>query len=143
MDNLFFLKSENGEPIWTNKRAFVGYLLKYDKKTLSAKLEPLTGKRTLPQNNALHLYYDLLAKELNAAGYTVQLVLKETVDLSWDSAKVKELIWRPVQQALTGKKSTTELDKVSEIDEVYEHLNIHLGERFHIYVPWPSEQTKP
>jgi hypothetical protein len=58
--------------------------------------------QTAQQNRALHLYYEHLAKELNAAGYTVQLVLKEKIDLDWQPSMVKELLWRTAQTALLG-----------------------------------------
>lgn len=95
-------------------------------------------QRTLPQNNALHLYFMWLATELNLAGYTVQLVLKEKMDLDFTPEMVKELLWRPAQRAILKKKSTTELHKIEEIDKVYEHLNRHLGEKFKIHVPFPT-----
>jgi len=69
----------------------------------------------------------------------VQLFLKHAVDLDWRKESCKELIWRPIQQALLQKKSTTELEKVWDIDEVYEHLNRHLGQVFGINVPWPTK----
>ncbi len=94
--------------------------------------------RTPSQNNSLHLWFDLVAKELNEAGYTVQMVLKEKVDLDFDGDKVKELLWRPAQQAILKKKSTTELKKITDIDRVWEHLNRHLGEKFGIHVPFPA-----
>lgn len=93
--------------------------------------------RTLSQNNALHLYFEHLAKELNDGGYTVQLFLKQAIDLDWNKESVKELIWRPVQEALIQKKSTTKLDKVVEIDLIWEHINRHIAEKFGIHVPFP------
>lgn len=98
--------------------------------------------RTVQQNKALHKYFELLAAELNGAGYTVQLFLKHAIDLDFDKNTVKELIWRPIQKALVRKGSTTELDKVTEIDLIYEHLNRHLGEKFGIHVPWPHYDKK-
>lgn len=97
------------------------------------------GVRTEQQSKALHLYFDLLAKELNAAGYSVQLFLKQTVDLDFDKNKVKELIWRPLQKALVDKQSTTELDKTTEIDYIYDHLNRHLAEKFGIHIEFPND----
>jgi regulator of replication initiation timing len=97
-------------------------------------------KRTLVQNNALHQYFSMVAQELNDAGYTVQLVLKEKIDLDWDTHKVKELLWKPAQQAIVRKQSTTDLDKVKDIDLVYDHINRHLGEKFGISVPFPSKE---
>ena len=98
--------------------------------------------RTPTQNNALHLYFELLAEELNQAGYTVQLVLKEKMDLDWDKEKIKELLWRPAQHAILGKKSTTELSKQMDIDRVYDHLNRHISEKFGIHVGFPVDTEK-
>jgi hypothetical protein len=95
--------------------------------------------RTSQQNRSLHLWFKLLAEEFNNAGYTVQLVLSQKMDLDWDAAKIKELLWRPAQKAIVRKKSTTELSKLEDIDKVYEHLNRHLAEKFFIHVPFPHE----
>jgi len=100
-------------------------------------------QRTPSQNNALHKFFELLADELNQGGWTVQLVLKEKIDLDWDSSKVKELLWRPAQQAILGKKSTTELSKIEDIDKIYEHLNRHLAEKFQIHIPFPNNEEDP
>ena len=97
-------------------------------------------QRTDQQNRGLHLYYRLLADELNNAGYTVQLVLREKMELNWTPSMIKELLWRPAQQAILKKKSTTELSKQQDIDTVYEHLNRHLGEKFGVHVPFPSNE---
>jgi len=94
--------------------------------------------RTETQNSALHLYFSHLSDELNNAGYTVQLVLKEKMDLDFTPSSVKELLWRPAQQAILGKKSTTELSKFEDIDLVYDHLNRHISEKFKIHVAWPD-----
>lgn len=95
-------------------------------------------RRTERQNRALHLFYRLLAQELNESGLTVQLVLREKMELNWTADMVKELLWRPAQKALTKKRSTTELKKAQEIDLIYEHLARHLGEKFGMEVPeWP------
>lgn len=100
------------------------------------KYKPRTGT----QNNALHLWFDLVSKALNEGGYSVQLVLKETIDIDWDTVRVKELLWRPVQKVVLNKSSTTELRKIEDIDKVWEYLNRYLGERFGVHVPFPSNQ---
>ena len=96
-------------------------------------------QRTDQQNKALHLYYKNLAEALNDAGYTVQLVLKEKIDLDWDMQKVKDLLWREAQKAILYKKSTTELSKMEDIDKVYDHLNRHISEKFKLHVAFPFE----
>lgn len=102
------------------------------------------GKRALrteQQNRALHLYFDLVAKELNDGGYTVQKVLREKLELSWTPEFVKDMLWRPAQMALLRKESTTQLSKQEDIDTVYDHLNRHLGEKFGIHVGFPSHEA--
>lgn len=97
--------------------------------------------RTSQQNRALHKYFELLAEEFNNAGYSVQLILSQKMDLNWDGQMVKDLLWRPAQQALLRKKSTTELSKQQDIDKVYEHLNRHISEKFFIHVPFPHAEV--
>lgn len=142
MANLFYFKSINGELVPDNKKAFAEFLQKNDKKSLWAEFHRETGIRTDNQNRALHLYFTHLAKELNDAGYTVQLVLKQKIDLDWTPQSVKELLWRPAQTAITGKKSTTLLDKVEDITTVWEFLNRHIGEKFGIHVEFPHDPKK-
>lgn len=95
---------------------------------------------TRQQQKALHLWFSLVADEFNESGYTVQLVLKEKIDIEWDGDLVKELLWRPAQKVILKKDSTTKLNKTEEIDIVWEHLNRHLGEKFGIHVDFPSEE---
>lgn len=86
------------------------------------------------------MYFSLLAQELNEAGLTAQLVLKEKMELNWTSEMIKELLWRPAQKAITKKRSTTQLNKQKEIDVIYDHLTRHLGEKFGIHVPFPTHE---
>ncbi len=101
-----------------------------------------TGKprvRTSQQNKSLHKFCEEVANELNSQGINIQLFLKHAVDLDWTKNSVKELIWRPIQKALVNKGSTTELDKVSDIDLIYDHINRHLSITFGISVEWPHK----
>jgi hypothetical protein len=95
-------------------------------------------RRTSQQNNALHLWFSWVARELNEAGYSVKVVLSKKLEVDWNTELVKEILWRTAQRSITSKKSTTELNKMEEIDLIYNHLNRHLGEKFGIYVPFPD-----
>jgi len=97
--------------------------------------------RTNKQNSALHLYFQLLADELNGAGYSVMKTLRHDIDIDWSPALIKELIWRKVQEAQLGKKSTTDLTS-KEIDEIYETINRYVSEKFGITVLFPNEDDK-
>jgi len=51
-------------------------------------------------------------------------------------------IWRSVQKAMLGKKSTTELEKTSdEIADIAEHLNRFFAEKFNLEgIEFPSQE---
>jgi hypothetical protein len=107
--------------------------------TLSKKeLEPKKyPQRTVQQNKALHVLFRLLATTLNEAGLDMRKTLKPGVEIPWSGPAVKEYLWRPIQQAQLRKDSTTELTTV-EIDQIFDTINKHLGEKFGLHVPFPS-----
>lgn len=93
-------------------------------------------KRTLQQNRSIHLYCTLLAQAFNEAGLDMKVVLKPDVDIEWSTENVKKYIWKPIQKALLGIESTTQLKRgEKEIDRVYDHINRHLSERFVGWIP--------
>ena len=94
-------------------------------------------KRTDKQNRSLHLLFKLLAEELNENGLDMRKTLKPGVEIPWSGDSVKEFLWRPIQEAQLNKKSTTELT-TKEIDAVFDTITRHIGEKFGIYVPFPS-----
>lgn len=141
---IFYARNINKELVFSNKKELLDFLASENYKGLySVEIKKTTRVRTDTQNRALHLFFEHLAQELNNAGYCVQVVLKEKIDLDWDSDKVKELLWRPAQIAITKKKSTTKLDKTSDINKIYEHLNRHIGQKFGLHVPFPVLEKKP
>lgn len=99
------------------------------------------AQRTLKQNASLHIYFDLLAEELNKAGYDMKKTFKHDVDIPWTPLTVKEYLWKPIQKSYILKQSTTELN-TKEIDKIYDILNKHLGEKTGVYVPFPSNETR-
>ena len=94
-------------------------------------------KRTLTQNKALWLFFQNLADTLNAAGYDMKKTLKHDVEIPWTKQSIHDHLWVPIQVAMIGKSSTTEMNTV-EPSEIYEVLNRHLGEKMGIFVQWPS-----
>ena len=102
-------------------------------------------KRTTKQNKALHAYFTLLANTLNEAGLDMRVVLKPEIAIEWTPKTVKEKLWKPIQEALLDKKSTTELLKKQDIDKVYDTLHRHLSEKFGAiseFPPFPSLDSK-
>lgn len=100
--------------------------------------EELLKKRTLRQNRALHKFFTLLAEEFNDNGLDMRKVLKPEVDIPWTAESVKNHMWRPLQDAMYDKKSTTELTTL-ELTRVYEVLNRFTAKNG-IHVPFPSEE---
>ena len=96
-------------------------------------------QRTIRQNKAMHKYFTLLAEELNSAGLDMKKVLKPGVDIPWTNESVKEHLWRPIQEVMTGKHSTTELGTVDP-GEVYKVLDRHISEKFGVHVEFPSNR---
>jgi len=101
------------------------------------KPEKSYPQRTVRQNKALHVLFRLLAETLNDNGLDMRKTLKPGIDIPWSPESAKEYLWRPVQEAQLNKKSTTELT-TKEIDEVFDTINKHLGEKFGVHVPFPS-----
>lgn len=119
------------------------------KQTLSSlgikvdSVEYVQRRRTLRQNDSLHLYFTLLANELNAHGLDMRTFIKQGVEIQWTPYSVKEYLWKATQKALFGTKSTTELDKSQEINAVYDAINRAVIERSkgEIQIPFPSLET--
>jgi len=99
-------------------------------------------QRTLQQNKSLHKLFQLIADELNAKGYTVKFVvdkMKTNAEVPWCGASVKEVLWRPIQKALTGNQSTTEISTVEPTD-IHQALMHWLVEHLEgvEYIDFPS-----
>ena len=90
--------------------------------------------RTLAQNRALHKMFETLADELNDRGKYISTVIR--ADARWDKNRVKELIWRSVQEKMFNKTSTTSLT-TREIDEIFEVIQKALAE-MGIQIMFPS-----
>ena len=102
-----------------------------------------TGKqRTKKQNSALHVFCELLADLLNASGMDQRKVLKPSIDIPWCGKSVKAKLWKPIQEAVIGKLSTTEADR-TEYTQVYEVLAHHMATKLGVTCPeWPSKESK-
>ena len=93
--------------------------------------------RTLSQNASIHLYCDLVATVLNDAGLSMRKTMSEEVEVEWSMVKVKEVMWKTVQKAMTDKESTTQLS-TKEVNEVYQTIAKHLAQTFGVSVAFPD-----
>jgi len=94
-------------------------------------------KRTLRQNRAMHLAFDLLGKQLNDAGLDMKQVLKPNIAIPWNKMTVKKYLWKPIQEAMYGTDSTTNLT-TKQVHKVWDVLMRHLGEQFGVVQEFPS-----
>jgi hypothetical protein len=97
--------------------------------------EIIKPTRTQHQNSAIHAYCREVAEVMAAHGMDMKTVIKDGVPIEPTMYLVKDYMWRPVQEAVTGVKSTTRVNKF-EVNEVYEHLSRLLVEKYSINVPF-------
>ena len=97
-------------------------------------------KRTLQQNKALHLFFEQLANELTINGFDMKKTLRDDIDIMWNAYNIKEYLWRPLQEVVCGKKSTTEIT-TQEINQIFDMLSKAIGERTGLHIPFPSIET--
>ena len=130
------LVNNNEKKEWLERnRNYKGYLL--------CKISKTTKERTTDQNAALHLWLSKKAEQCREAGITRQQILSKTIELEVNEHFMKE-IWRDVQQAMfKNGKSTKNLEKNGQIDEIYEHLNRFFAGKFNLPgIEFPSNNEK-
>jgi hypothetical protein len=112
---------------------------------VQVKIERPKKHRTASQNNAMHKFFRLLSMEWNAHGFTIAPIIRlmrEEADIPWTDTAVKEVIWKPVQLALTQKKSTRELE-THEVTKIYEVVNRWSGTHTGVSMEFPNDDSLP
>ncbi len=102
------------------------------------------GSRTLKQNSAIHLYCTMIAEILNDYGLTFSyngVSSNKVLEIPYTMILVKETMWKPIQNALFGKKSTTELT-TKEVSEIAMPLERFIAENLGVDLPFPSVENK-
>lgn len=101
------------------------------------------GTRTDTQNKALHLWCSMISKTLNDAGLDMTKALSHHADIPWDKEgiNVKQRIFKPIQESLTGKQSTRDANRV-EYNQVAEVIIRHFAGLGVELPPWPSKEKK-
>ena len=95
-------------------------------------------KRTGAQNRSLHLFLTQLSDTLNDAGFTQMKVLKHDAEIPWTTTTAKENLWKPLQEAMINRLSTTEASK-ADYSAIHFVLSQHLASTLGVTVPaWPS-----
>lgn len=79
--------------------------------------------RSKPQNSALHCCLRRLATGLNNAGWGIPHPFKPDLEIPYTMENCKELLLKPIIQAMYSKDSTSSLTK----SEVHESMNVLLN----------------
>jgi len=125
----------NGEGWWIRDEQSRKALIKYieDNKHRDVCFKVVQPTRTSQQNKGIHAFCGEVAKQMEARGLDMKTVLKDGVPISPTKELIKEYMWKPIQKALTGKESTTAINK-KQVNEVYEYLSRLLAEKYDINV---------
>jgi hypothetical protein len=121
-----------------SKLKIIDNLNAYIAKNIDKSLEiTINNKRTSKQNNSLHLYFSLVAKEFNNLGLDFSKIFKDEFNMIVTPDVVKENLWKTIQKAMYGSKRTRDLN-VHEIDKIYDVLHNKLI-NYGIYVRFPNK----
>jgi len=103
------------------------------------EIKPIAGRtRSATQSNALHLWCEWVAVTLNSAGMDMRVILDEDADIPWTKQTVKDMLWKKLQLALTGKESTREPTKL-EYPQIYETMVRYMADKHNVELPdWPK-----
>ena len=112
-----------------------------DHQTIVCETKSNKAVRTILQNRSMHKYFTLLSLALNSAGWDMVKTLSKQVDIPWSSTSIKERLWHPLQQALTQKASTADLER-PEVSQVYDILNRHTASKLGVSVPFPDQYQR-
>ena len=85
----------------------------------TVEVKKTASKRTLKQNNALHLWFEYIADSFNNVGQTMNINGMEIAPW-WTKDLIKELSFKPVMKQLVGKDHTSDC----EVDELCECIDI-------------------
>lgn len=106
------------------------------------ELEIRKPRRTSKQNRALHLWFKWVAEALNEAhSYFgkefIDKLYKAQIDIEWDARMVKEYLWRPLQIAMTKKRSSTRLT-TKQMSNIIDYLQKNIPDKLGIVTEFPS-----
>ena len=151
MKNEFIVNSD------TTFGAAIGWINDFYQEHKFVRLTATSGKnRSSSQNNSIHLYCRMVAKELNDNGFSAYIdspILKQPMETDWSMEMVKDL-WRTVQVKLypmeslmqdslhTSIKGSTKILNKKQVSEVYDVINRALIEKTDgkVCVPFPSQE---
>ena len=106
-----------------------------------AVIDNLPKKRSSQENRALHVLFQNIAYELNRLGleFTFRGIKGMEIETTYTPEIVKNFLWRPLQDALLKKSSTTQLTH-NDIGLIFEILGKYFAENG-IEISFPSVES--
>ena len=106
-----------------------------------AVIDNLPKKRSSQENRALHVLFQNIAYELNRLGleFTFRGIKGMEIETIYTPEIVKEFLWKPLQNALLKKSSTTQLTH-NDIGLIFEILGKYFAENG-IEISFPSVES--
>lgn len=102
-------------------------------------------QRSLSQNNSLHKWLTEIATLLNEQGKTMKEVMSamREYEVKPTMHGLKENVWKPIQEAMFGTTSTTELKKSEkQIDDIIDVMTKIFAQIEVTLPPFPSEESR-
>jgi hypothetical protein len=97
-------------------------------------------ERTLSQNSALHLWFNMIEREAENQGVTWDMLVRHTSQLRVTSEALKSAS-KQLIKALWGYSSTTQLKKTGDLDVVIDHMTDWLSKEMEV-PPFPHDSDK-
>ncbi|MEI8087529.1 MAG: hypothetical protein WCG93_15070 [Paludibacter sp.] len=104
-------------------------------------IDSLPKKRSSQENRALHVLFQNIAYELNRLGlvFTFRGIKGMEIETTYTPDIVKNFLWKPLQDALLKKESTTQLTH-NDIGLIFEILGKWFAENG-IEISFPSMES--
>jgi hypothetical protein len=111
------------------------------KSITKALIDNLPKKRSSQENRALHVLFQNIAYELNRLGleFTFRGIKGMDIQTTYSPEIVKNFLWKPLQDALLKKESTTELTH-NDIGLIFEILGKWFAENG-VEISFPSMES--
>ena len=105
---------------------------------MKAESKPISDK----QMSSIHIYYREIAEKLNDAGFDIKRAIDMgaiRISIGFTEQNVKEIFGKAVIESLFPEKDSHTKLSTTQTQLVYETLNLAIGERFGIHVPFPEK----
>ena len=101
---------------------------------LHKELDQVTETRSSQQNKAMHKWFEQIAVLCRDGGIDAKVLMNSTISVEVNADIIKGM-WKVLQEALYGTKSTTELNRAKQIDHIVDHFVRFFGEKHLLVLP--------